>query len=109
MTAATVRPATRDTATTSTRTRRSTSVSRTGRIAVAITRVSTIVASVKKTVLDAVRQSVDAELLTRYIGTHPMAGREVSGVIAARGDLFRGRPFVIVPHEGTLPEAGLVC
>ncbi|PZP16942.1 MAG: prephenate dehydrogenase [Brachybacterium faecium] len=63
------------------------------------------VASVKKTVLDAVRESVDEELLTRYIGTHPMAGREVSGVIAARGDLFRGRPFVIVPHEGTLPEA----
>lgn len=63
------------------------------------------VASVKKTVLDGVRTLVDAERLTRYIGTHPMAGREVSGVIAARGDLFRGRPFVIVPHAGTRPEA----
>lgn len=63
------------------------------------------VASVKATVLEALRALVGTEQLTRYIGTHPMAGREVSGVIAARGDLFRGRPFVIVPHETTRPEA----
>lgn len=63
------------------------------------------VASVKTTVLDGVREQVPVEDLPRYIGGHPMAGREVSGVIAARGDLFRGRPFVIVPHDTTRPEA----
>jgi prephenate dehydrogenase len=34
-----------------------------------------------------------------------MAGREVSGVIAARADLFQGRPFVVVPHAESLPDA----
>ncbi|MGO1975969.1 prephenate dehydrogenase [Brachybacterium tyrofermentans] len=63
------------------------------------------VASVKTTVLEGVRALARAEDLPRYIGAHPMAGREVSGVIAARGDLFQGRPFVIVPHPGTVPEA----
>ncbi|MEE1651205.1 prephenate dehydrogenase [Brachybacterium sp. J144] len=63
------------------------------------------VASVKSTVLDGVRALGRESDLPRYIGAHPMAGREVSGVIAARGDLFQGRPFVVVPHPGTRPEA----
>ena len=36
----------------------------------------------------------------RYVGGHPMAGREVSGPGAARADLLRDRPWVITPHEG---------
>lgn len=63
------------------------------------------VASVKSTVLDGLRTRARAEDLPRYIGAHPMAGREVSGVIAARADLFQGRPFVIVPHADTDPRA----
>ncbi|ASK64519.1 prephenate dehydrogenase [Brachybacterium avium] len=63
------------------------------------------VASVKATVLDGVRQRARPGDLPRYIGAHPMAGREVSGVIAARADLFLGRPFVVVPHQGTAPRA----
>lgn len=63
------------------------------------------VASVKSTVLEGLRERARPADLPRYIGGHPMAGREVSGVIAARADLFQGRPFVVVPHEGTLPEA----
>ena len=63
------------------------------------------VASVKTTVLEGVRRLARPEDLPRYIGAHPMAGREVSGVIAARADLFQGRPFVVVPHEETLPDA----
>ncbi|PWH05755.1 prephenate dehydrogenase [Brachybacterium endophyticum] len=64
------------------------------------------VASVKRAVLESLRGEVSAgrlteQDLTRYVGAHPMAGREVSGVIAARADLFLGRPFVICPHEGT--------
>lgn len=35
--------------------------------------------------------------LSRYVGGHPMAGREQSGPLAAQGDLFRGRPWVLTP------------
>jgi len=36
-----------------------------------------------------------------YIGTHPMAGRERSGPMAASADLFEGRPWVLTPTPGT--------
>ncbi|WP_448333113.1 prephenate dehydrogenase [Streptomyces sp. DSM 41534] len=42
--------------------------------------------------------------LTRYIGTHPMAGRERSGPLAATADLFEGRPWVLTPTGGTDTE-----
>ena len=56
----------------------------------------TDVASVKVAVLEDIR-SRGADL-TRYAGSHPMAGRERSGAVAARGDLFDGRAWVVVPH-----------
>ncbi|MGO1193205.1 MAG: prephenate dehydrogenase [Nesterenkonia sp.] len=37
------------------------------------------------------------EDLSRYVGTHPMAGRERSGPVAARGELFISMPWVICP------------
>ncbi|PRY68635.1 prephenate dehydrogenase [Glaciihabitans tibetensis] len=37
--------------------------------------------------------------LSRYIGSHPMAGRERGGAISARADLFIGRPWVIAGHD----------
>ncbi len=53
----------------------------------------TDVASIKAGVLHAVLDGGgDA---SRYVGGHPMAGRERSGAVAARGDLFLGRPWVI--------------
>lgn len=58
--------------------------------------VVTDVASVKVAVLEDVRSS--GADLTRYAGSHPMAGRERSGAVAARGDLFDGRAWVVVPH-----------
>jgi prephenate dehydrogenase len=55
--------------------------------------VVTDVASVKGAVLDElVAAGAD---LSRYVGSHPMAGRERSGPTAARADLFAGRPWVI--------------
>ncbi len=33
----------------------------------------------------------------RFVGGHPMAGRETSGFGASDADLFRGRPWVVVP------------
>ncbi|WP_333741070.1 prephenate dehydrogenase [Streptomyces sp. IBSBF 2806] len=42
--------------------------------------------------------------LTAYIGTHPMSGREKSGPLAATGDLFEGRPWVLTPTRDTDTE-----
>ena len=57
--------------------------------------VVTDVASVKGAVVDGAR-AAGADL-TRYVGSHPMAGRERSGAGHARGDLFEGRAWVVVP------------
>ncbi len=62
----------------------------------------TDVASVKGSVLAAVRAS-GAEL-ARYCGSHPMAGRERSGAVSGRHDLFDGRAWVVTPTPETLPE-----
>lgn len=61
--------------------------------------VVTDVASVKLEPLEALRaRDVD---LTHYIGSHPMAGRERGGAIAARADIFVGRPWVVCRDEET--------
>ncbi len=39
--------------------------------------------------------------LVRYVGGHPMAGRELSGPTAARADLFEGRVWVLTPCEAS--------
>ncbi len=45
--------------------------------------------------------------LPRYVGTHPMAGRETSGPATASAALFRGASWVVV--EGADPEADAVA
>ncbi|MFB7089358.1 prephenate dehydrogenase [Streptomyces sp. NPDC056296] len=40
-----------------------------------------------------------------YVGGHPMAGREQSGPLAARADLFDGRPWVLTPSSQTSQSA----
>jgi prephenate dehydrogenase len=57
--------------------------------------VVTDVASVKTGILTAL--GVCGADLRQYVGSHPMAGRERSGAVAARGDLFLGRPWVLSP------------
>jgi len=42
---------------------------------------------------------------TRYVGSHPMAGRERGGAISGRADLFVGRPWVIAASEVTSSQA----
>lgn len=37
--------------------------------------------------------------LSRYVGSHPLAGRERGGPISARADLFLGRPWVVCTRE----------
>ncbi len=49
------------------------------------------VASVKRPIVDA------AGALANFVATHPMAGREKSGVGAARADLFEAKTWAYVP------------
>lgn len=58
----------------------------------------TDVASVKTLPLAALRDS--GADLSRYVGSHPLAGRERGGAISARADLFLGRPWVITTGNG---------
>jgi prephenate dehydrogenase len=44
--------------------------------------------------------------LSRYVGSHPMAGREKSGAVAAQVDLFQGRSWVVAP--GPQASAGAI-
>jgi len=56
--------------------------------------VITDVASTKGAIVSAAR-----ERGLRFVGGHPMAGRETAGYVAATADLFAGRPWVVVPTE----------
>ncbi|MES2209032.1 MAG: prephenate dehydrogenase/arogenate dehydrogenase family protein [Chloroflexota bacterium] len=59
----------------------------------------TDVASTKGAIVSA---AVEAGI--RFVGGHPMAGRETSGYASASRDLFVDRPWIIVTPEGT-PDA----
>ena len=47
------------------------------------------------------KMSKTAEFV-RFLPTHPMAGRELSGPDGARSDLFEGRAWAITPHESQM-------
>ena len=66
------------------------------------------VSSVKDAVVHEVAAGDPAAAL-RYCSVHPMAGKEVNGVGAATADLFAGRPWVVVAHETTCPDAVLAA
>ena len=67
--------------------------------------VVTDVGSVKSAPLRSVADQVSTEELSRYVGSHPMAGSERSGPLAASGRLFDGRPWAIAPHATSSPDA----
>lgn len=69
--------------------------------------VVTDVASVKSAPLRAL-QETGADL-SRYVGSHPMAGRETGGPLSGRADLFIGRPWVVAAHaDSTVPARTLI-
>lgn len=59
--------------------------------------VVTDVASVKLAPLTELR-AAGADV-SRYLGSHPLAGRERGGPLAGRADLFIGRPWVVAAHD----------
>jgi len=60
------------------------------------------VASVKGSIRSILER--DGADLSRYVGTHPMAGREKGGPTAARTDLFVARPWVVCAGDQVSPE-----
>ena len=66
-------------------------------------RVYTDVASVKALpIAEAEQLGCD---LSSYVAGHPLAGRERSGPVAARADLFLGRPWAYCPTPEASPDA----
>lgn len=61
--------------------------------------VVTDVASTKSGVTDAARRWLGPQ--AQFVGGHPMAGSELSGVEAARADLFEGAYYVLTPTADT--------
>ena len=46
-----------------------------------------------------------AGLSTRFLPTHPMAGREIGGAGSARADLFQGRSWILTPEADCSRES----
>jgi prephenate dehydrogenase len=67
--------------------------------------VVTDVGSVKAAPLAAVSGRVAPGDLARYVGSHPMAGSERSGPLAASAALFDGRPWAVTPHADARDDA----
>ncbi|MCR4741170.1 MAG: prephenate dehydrogenase [Lachnospiraceae bacterium] len=44
-----------------------------------------------------------------FIGAHPMAGREMSGIEYATGDIFKGANYIVTPTEKNSEEAIETC
>jgi prephenate dehydrogenase len=60
--------------------------------------VVTDIGSVKALPLEQVSDQAVEKDLARYVGSHPMAGSERSGPLAASAALFDGRPWAVTPH-----------
>lgn len=75
--------------------------------AAVVTDVASVKVAVMRDVHDEAERRDDPMFAARYVGSHPMAGRERSGAAAADADLFVGRPWVVVPHEVSFPTAVL--
>ncbi len=63
----------------------------------------TDVGSVKAPVVDSL--SAIFKERGRFVGSHPMAGSERSGLAASRADLFEGTACILTPHPGADPDA----
>jgi prephenate dehydrogenase len=61
---------------------------------------------IEQYVINASRQAKNPQhFLSQFVGAHPIAGAEKSGVTAAKNDLFIGKNVVLTPNENTSAEA----
>jgi prephenate dehydrogenase len=67
--------------------------------------VVTDIGSVKGLPLEQLADRAGPDQLARYVGSHPMAGSERSGPLAASAALFDGRPWAVTPHVHADPSA----
>lgn len=83
-------------------------------VAVPVPSVSTVIQELARTYINSsftdvgsVKSHVQVEiervsnLSTRFVGGHPMAGRERSGAAVADPDLFVGRPWILTPSRSS--------
>lgn len=67
----------------------------------------TDVTGVKCSVVYEVQSLLRSDL--EFIGAHPMAGREVSGVRNAKKEIFTDANYIVTPTEANSPEAIAAC
>ena len=65
----------------------------------------TVVCDVGSVKASVVREMENAPRNIRFVGAHPIAGRETSGVMESDSALFSGKRCVVTPTESTSPEA----
>lgn len=58
-----------------------------------------------KTYVEVEVRTSDSDLAARYVGGHPLAGREKSGPAAARADIFQGAAWVLTGPPGHARDA----
>ena len=68
-----------------------------------ITDVTGVKGCVVHEIQDILREDVE------YIAAHPMAGKEVSGVVNSDDTIFKGANYIVVPTEKNTPEAIELC
>lgn len=73
--------------------------------AFAVGTVVTDVGSVKRCVVEKLEPIFDGAARGYFVGSHPMAGSEKTGVAASRADLFGGAMCLLTPSQSTNREA----
>jgi len=67
----------------------------------------TDVGSTKVEIVARARAALGAETSKRFLGGHPMAGREHAGIEHADAELFQDAPWLFTPQPGQQAEEGL--
>lgn len=64
---------------------------------------------VKRKVYDGISDIVNCEGGLRFVGTHPMAGREHSGFDYSEDELYKGASLIVTPDKADEGAVRLVC
>lgn len=67
----------------------------------------TDVTGVKSSIVYKIQNTLRTDV--EFIGAHPMAGRELSGVRNAKKDIFYGANYIVTPTQKNTPDAIAAC